>query len=68
MVIYRAASKNRQEDQSDLHQSLDKAATEAYGFNPGEDLLAQLLLLYPEVAECEEKGMEVRGPGQLSVL
>lgn len=56
MVIYRAASKNRQEDQSDLHQSLDKAVTEAYGFNHGKDLLAQLLQLNLEVAEREEKG------------
>lgn len=56
MVIYPAASKNRQEDLSDLHQSLDKAVTEAYGFNPGKDLLAQLLQLNLEVAEREEKG------------
>ena len=66
--LYRLLEKPGKNELRDLHQSLDKAVTEAYGFNTGKDLLAQLLQLNLEVAEREEKGMEVRGPGQLSVL
>jgi hypothetical protein len=36
---------------------------EVYGFDPDEDLLAQILALNLSVAEEEEAGGAVRGPG-----
>jgi hypothetical protein len=29
----------------DLHEALDRAVLDVYGFDPGEDLLAQILAL-----------------------
>ena len=47
----------------DLHASLDKAVTEAYGFNEKEDVLAQLLALNLQVARNEKEGKPVQPPG-----
>jgi SAM-dependent methyltransferase len=47
----------------DLHAALDGAVLGAYGFDPDEDLLAQLLALNLSVAEQEQAGGAVRGPG-----
>lgn len=47
----------------DLHDRLDRAVLDAYGFDPDEDLLAQILALNLSVAEQEQAGGAVRGPG-----
>jgi hypothetical protein len=47
----------------DLHESLDRAVLNVYGFDPDEDLLAQILALNLSVAELEQAGGAVRGPG-----
>jgi hypothetical protein len=47
----------------DLHEALDRAVLEVYGFDPDEDLLAQILALNLSVAELEKAGGAVRGPG-----
>ena len=47
----------------DLHEVLDHAVLEVYGFDPDEDLLAQILALNLSVAEQEQAGGAVRGPG-----
>lgn len=47
----------------DLHDALDRAVLDVYGFDPEEDLLAQILALNLSVAEQEQAGGAVRGPG-----
>jgi len=47
----------------DLHEALDRAVLDVYGFDPDEDLLAQILALNLSVAEVEQAGGAVRGPG-----
>jgi hypothetical protein len=47
----------------DLHEALDKAVMEAYGFSDKEDILSQLLALNLSVSEKEKKGGKVRSPG-----
>ena len=47
----------------DLHQTLDKAALAAYGFQANDDLLAQLLALNVEVAAKIEAEQTVTAPG-----
>jgi hypothetical protein len=47
----------------DLHSELDRAVLDVYGFDPDEDLLAQMLALNLSLAEQEEAGGAVRGPG-----
>jgi hypothetical protein len=47
----------------DLHEALDRAVLDVYGFDPDEDLLAQILALNLSVAELTEAGGAVRGPG-----
>jgi hypothetical protein len=47
----------------DLHEALDRAVLDVYGFDPDEDLLAQILALNLSVAELEQAGGAVRGPG-----
>jgi hypothetical protein len=42
---------------------VDRAALDAYGFDPDEDLLAQVLALNLSVADLEQAGGAVRGPG-----
>jgi hypothetical protein len=47
----------------DLHEALDWAVLDVYGFDPEEDVLAQILALNLSVAELEQAGGAVRGPG-----
>jgi hypothetical protein len=47
----------------DLHEALDRAVLDMYGFDPEEDLLAQILALNLSLAELEQTGGAVRGPG-----
>ena len=47
----------------DLHDALDRAVLDVYGFDPNEDLLAQILALNLSLAEQEQVGGAVRGPG-----
>jgi hypothetical protein len=49
----------------DLHEELDSSVHAAYGFDPGEDLLTQLLELNLLVAAREQSGEDVTGPGDL---
>jgi hypothetical protein len=44
----------------DLHDALDRAVLKVYGFDPDEDLLAQLLALNLSLAELEQAGGAVR--------
>ena len=43
--------------------NLDKAVIKAYGFNSKKDILEQLLDLNYLVAEKEEDGQQIIGPG-----
>ena len=47
----------------DLHNALDAAVLDAYGFDPDRDLLEQLLALNFEVAAKIEAGESVTAPG-----
>ena len=47
---------------SKLHAKLDALVLQAYGFNPGDDLLTKLLELNQELAEKEKQGETVVGP------
>jgi hypothetical protein len=47
----------------ELHEALDGAVLDAYGFDPEEDLLAQILALNLSIAELEQAGGALRGPG-----
>lgn len=47
----------------ELHEALDRAVLDVYGFDSDEDLLAQILALNLSVAEQEQAGGAVRGPG-----
>ncbi len=47
----------------DLHEKLDAAVMEAYGFSKDKDVLEQLLELNLEVAGKEKRGEKVRGAG-----
>jgi methylase of polypeptide subunit release factors len=47
----------------DLHEALDRTVLDVYGFDPDEDLLAQILALNLSLAEQEQAGGAVRGPG-----
>ncbi len=47
----------------DLHATLDAAVMAAYGFEPGTDVLPQLLALNHDVAAREAAGEKVTGPG-----
>jgi hypothetical protein len=47
----------------DLHEELDRAVLDVYGFDPEEDLLDQILALNLSIAEQEQAGGAVRGPG-----
>ena len=47
----------------DAHYALDAAVREAYGMNPGEDILAFLLKLNLELADKESKGEPITPPG-----
>ena len=45
------------------HAHLDAAVVAAYGFNPQEDLLAQMLALNLRLGDEQDAGEPVRGPG-----
>ncbi len=47
----------------DLHDALDQAVLDAYGFDPAADILEQLLALNLEVAARIEAGEDVTAPG-----
>lgn len=48
----------------DLHKALDLAVLEVYGFDPNDDILAQLLALNLSTAVEEDAGLTgPRGPG-----
>jgi hypothetical protein len=48
----------------DAHAALDSAVRDAYGMKDGEDTLAFLLALNPELADKEEaKGEQITPPG-----
>jgi len=44
-----------------LHAKLDALVLQAYGFNPGDDLLTKLLELNQKLAEKEKQGEAVVG-------
>ncbi|MFB2583031.1 DNA methyltransferase [Herbiconiux sp. P15] len=52
-------------DLRDMHQELNSAVVSAYGFDPDEDLLPQILELNFLVAAREQSGEVVTGPGDL---
>jgi hypothetical protein len=54
-------------DLRDAHEKLDRAVLDAYGFDPSEDLLAQLLALNLSIADEERQGNPVRPPGPVGV-
>jgi MmeI, target recognition domain len=47
----------------DVHTELDAAVMAAYGFDPDDDVLVQLLALNQAIASDEAEGVQVRGPG-----
>lgn len=51
-----------------LLEVLDRAVVAAYGFDPAEDLLAQVLALNEDVATAEAKGRIPRAPGNAGLL
>ncbi len=61
--LYRLLEQPGKNHIRDLHEALDKAVMEAYGFNEDEDLLAQLLALNLQVAQNEKEGKPVQPPG-----
>jgi len=61
--LYRLLEKPGKNPIKDLHRMLDEAVTEAYGFNPQQDILEQLLTLNMEVATRETNGNQVQSPG-----
>jgi type I restriction-modification system DNA methylase subunit len=61
--LYRLLEQPGKNPIKDLHEALDKAVLEAYGFNVAEDILTQLLALNLSVAEKEKKGDKVQAPG-----
>lgn len=61
--LYRTLDKPGKNPLKDLHHALDKAVIEAYGFDPDEDLLNQLLQLNLKIYENEQNGIKVQKPG-----
>ncbi len=61
--LYRLLEQPGKNPIKDLHEALNKAVLEAYGFNAAEDILSQLLALNLSVAEKEKKGEGVQAPG-----
>lgn len=47
----------------DLQDVVDRAVIDAYGFDPEEDGLTQLLALNQEVADLDASGLPAEGPG-----
>ena len=61
--LYRLLEQPGKNPIKDLHEALDKAVLEAYGFSEKEDILSQLLALNLSVSEKEKKGGKVQAPG-----
>lgn len=61
--LYRLLEQPGKNPIKDLHEALDKAVMDAYGFSDKEDILSQLLALNLSVAEKEKKGDKVQSPG-----
>lgn len=61
--LYRLLEQPGKNPIKDLHETLDKAVMEAYGFSEKQDLLSQLLALNLQVAEQEKRGGKVQPPG-----
>lgn len=61
--LYRTVEKPGKNPIKDLQHALDIAVIDAYGFNPNDDLLKQLLDLNSIIYNKEQNGEEVQGPG-----
>ncbi len=61
--LYRRLEQPGKNPIKELHDTLDKAVLDAYGFNDEKDILSQLLTLNLSVAEKEKKGEKVQAPG-----
>jgi hypothetical protein len=61
--VYRILEKPGKNKLKDLHNDLDSAVIEAYGFDAKIDTLQQLLELNEKVAQAESKGELVQAPG-----
>jgi SAM-dependent methyltransferase len=61
--VYRVLEKPGKNKLKDLHNNLDKAVMEAYGFDAKTDILQQLLELNKKVAQLETDKKEVQAPG-----
>ncbi len=61
--LYQAAQVVGPHPLNDAQEALDHAVAEAYGFPPHQDAVEFLLELNQTVAEDEEMGRTVRGPG-----
>ncbi|MDK2411368.1 N-6 DNA methylase [Aphanizomenon sp. PH219] len=48
-----------------LHQQLDKLVMTAYNFQANDDILEKLLILNLELAEKENQGIKIIGPGSM---
>lgn len=66
--LYRTLEKPGKNKLRDLHDALDRAVADAYGFAPGTDLLTNLLTLNHETAERERTGLPVQAPGLPAVV
>jgi len=61
--VYRILEKSGKNKLRNLHDDLDKAVIEAYGFDMKKNILQQLLELNYEVAQLEKEDKKVRAPG-----
>ncbi|MEZ4888394.1 MAG: DNA methyltransferase [Chitinophagales bacterium] len=61
--LYRIVEQDGSNPIKTLHQQLDNAVMEAYGFDKRKDVLSQLLELNFNVADKELKGEQVQAPG-----
>jgi len=61
--LYRLVEKPGKNPVRDLHETLDHAVMEAYGFSKEKDILEQLLELNLSLAAKEENGEKVQAPG-----
>ena len=61
--LYRLLEQPGKNPIKDLHEALDKAVMNAYGFSDKQDILSQLLALNLKAAETEKKGGKVQPPG-----
>lgn len=62
-AVYRTLELPGKNPLKDAHAALDAAVLAAYGFAPGDDLLARLLALNLDVAARERAGSPVTAPG-----